>query len=67
MQGVPWVPLTRRWLPLPAGEPHMPDLPGGRVGGAAGGRLRLAGAEPHNSLEDEDAGLGRGPLPAAGA
>lgn len=45
----------------------MPDLPGGRLGGAAGGRLRLAGAEPHNSLEDKDAGLGRGLLPAARA
>lgn len=57
--------LARVWLP--AGKPHVPDLPGGRVGGAAGGGLRLAGAVPHNSLEDKDAGLGRGPLPAAGA
>lgn len=61
------VPLTCPCLWLPAGEPHVPDLPGGRVGGAAGGGLRLAGAVPHNSLEDEDAGPGRGPLPAARA
>lgn len=59
--------LTCPRLWLPAGEPHVPDLPGGRVGGAAGGRLRLAGAVPHNSLEDKDAGLGRGLLPAARA
>lgn len=43
-----------------AGEPHVPHLPGGRVGGAAGGGLRPAGAVPHNSLEDEDVGPGAG-------
>lgn len=53
-------PLTCPRLSLPAGEPHVPHLPGGRVGGAAGGGLRLAGAVPHNSLEDEDAGPGAG-------
>lgn len=53
-------PLTCPRLSMPVGEPHVPHLPGGRVGGAAGGRLRLAGAVPHNSLEDEDAGPGAG-------
>lgn len=54
------VPTHSPHLPLPAGKPHVPHLPGGRVGGAAGGGLRLAGAVPHNSLEDEDAGPGVG-------
>lgn len=67
VQGVPWV-LLVLWgvhslmpvLSVPAGKPHVPDLPGGRVRGAAGCGLRQAGAVPHNSLEDEDAGPGVG-------
>lgn len=67
VQEGPWV-LLVHWgvhlltpvLSVPAGKPHVPDLPGGCVGGAAGCGLRQAGAEPHNSLEDEDAGPGVG-------
>lgn len=53
-------PLTCPCLSLPVGKPHVPYLPGRRVGGAAGGGLRLAGTVLRNLLEDEDAGPGAG-------